>query len=1464
MNLESQKFTIAVIATMSAGKSTTLNAILGLPLLATKNEACTAILTKIGGVDNAEEILARTRSHNGEESMWEVINAENSELIAQWNSTENHSIEIQSNFPHIDSHSKKIEFIDTPGPNNSRDKNHSDITRDIISSGDHSYIIFVINATQFGVDDEKILLESVFDALSKNGKHKKIVFVVNKADQLDVDAGEIPAQLIATVKEYLESIGFRAPIVLLVMSQLSLDIRRCLNAHRNGLALPFSPRVQKKLFSQITELLYSFQLNLETLSNSGDKNDDVPQFVGQSNVVECTDLLAANINDDKKWQAHQLENTDTPITVAPEFEVYVFATMSAGKSTVINAMLGKELMPSKNKACTATIAKIRNFDDMHDFKACRFGHEGQLLELDTWTSADLNLISKWNNDSDTSTIEIKGNIPAINECDGVRLVLVDTPGPNNSRDESHQQAIMRAVKEKQPFMVLYVLNATQLSTNDDKNLLAMIKEVMAEGGREAQDRFIFLANKIDCFNVEQGESISTVLTQVKKYLKDNGIVNPFVIPVSAELAKLLRIAESNGAETLTRKQRNDLNSAVDLFVEQPEMNMLEHVRPDMDSSIYLSLKEKLDAYKTQHNNLKVAEILSGIPILEAVLSSVISKYANPAQPKGTVVHLENIADNSENKIDYLNRIFGQNSQVQSTDLLTFADSQLSIDQLIEADFLSGIPLLEKILSNKIKGNKLQAPRLKITYNPFTVVTQFEMNGEAITKGSLHDKTQNRRLQQWIDKILPVIAASYNTSEIQLTFEGTELDAGDVRAAIKQYQADDSSMRIIEKYVTSTVSADDKVTMLKALFEKAQKGPFDEFRSEKMHKAFEKALAPEFEVHVLATMSAGKSTVINAMLGKELMPSKNEACTATIARIHDHDGMDHFEARRYNSTGELLDDWTTADSSLINLWNSDPDTFTIEIKGNIPAINERDGVRLVLVDTPGPNNSRDESHQLAMMCEINNKQPSMVLYVLNATQLSTNDDRNLLTTIKEVMRKGGREAQDRFIFLANKIDTFDPEKGESVKTALTNVKKYLNDNGITNPFVIPVSAELTKLLRIAEYNGKLTTKQIRNLKGFVELFVDQPEMNMLEHIKADMDTSTYRELKNQLNIYKSQENHNKTSEILSGIPILESMLDSYISKHAIPARLKDAIDSFKEVADSIKAIEIENEIFSSSEKIKEITASIEEFQTDEGRIKRAQEYCESVTALEYSLSEKYANQRDEISIQKNILLSNFKKQFNTDIKPSHASNLLKEAERECNFLVNQLKLILTENLQDELVTTLEKLRNDYQSYISKILNSSFPGENGMDLAREFQSASLHLPDTSAMINQFTYEKKGTKFVGTERYGFLWLNKRNIYKKTKEDLVDMLELGDKLTQSLMYAFIDNYELYEKSASANLEILKTIILRQIIKIDEKLTNTLFKMKTAMNDKTIQEEMIAENKRKIDWFIDFQANIDVILSIK
>ncbi|MCI9004920.1 MAG: hypothetical protein HFH39_06715 [Lachnospiraceae bacterium] len=102
------------------------------------------------------------------------------------------------------------------------------------------------------------------------------------------------------------------------------------------------------------------------------------------------------------------------------------------------------------------------------------------------------------------------------------------------------------------------------------------------------------------------------------------------------------------------------------------------------------------------------------------------------------------------------------------------------------------------------------------------------------------------------------------------------------------------------------------------------------------------------------MSSGKSTLINALLGKRLMPSKNEACTATITEILDNDRK-QFTAVVYDENGEVLREIPDLTYEVMSELNEDTDVYKIEAEGDIPFLDAR-STALMLVDTPGSNNA----------------------------------------------------------------------------------------------------------------------------------------------------------------------------------------------------------------------------------------------------------------------------------------------------------------------------------------------------------------------------------------------------------------------------------------------------------------------------------------------------------------------------
>ncbi|MBA6350079.1 dynamin family protein [Colwellia sp. BRX8-9] len=290
-----EKFNVAVVATMSSGKSTTLNAMLGIPLLPSMNEACTATIYKIEDVDGLVDFQARYITHDNNESDWENITTKDNKLI-EWNNSGFQFIEIRGDFPHIDNHKSIISFIDTPGPNNSSDKSHSDITHDIISTSKFGFILCIMNASQFGVDDERILLENLLEDLKKKGTKTKIVFAVNKIDQLDMET-EKPHELIKKIKRYLTNIGYFRPTVVPIMSLLSLEIREVIEAHKNKAELTFSSRKQKQILRNI-EYLSEFSEEYRAASiNSPSQKKYLDNAINQARHLNKSETVILANND---------------------------------------------------------------------------------------------------------------------------------------------------------------------------------------------------------------------------------------------------------------------------------------------------------------------------------------------------------------------------------------------------------------------------------------------------------------------------------------------------------------------------------------------------------------------------------------------------------------------------------------------------------------------------------------------------------------------------------------------------------------------------------------------------------------------------------------------------------------------------------------------------------------------------------------------------------------------------------------------------------------------------------------------------------------------------------------------------------------------------------------------------------------------------------------------------------------
>ena len=271
----------------------------------------------------------------------------------------------------------------------------------------------------------------------------------------------------------------------------------------------------------------------------------------------------------------------------------------------------------------------------------------------------------------------------------------------------------------------------------------------------------------------------------------------------------------------------------------------------------------------------------------------------------------------------------------------------------------------------------------------------------------------------------------------------------------------------------------------------------------------------FEIIVVATMSAGKSTVINALIGKELLHSANEATTATITRIHDKDGLPFFSGCAYGYKAELLEESHHINAQILKEWNANPCIKTIDLTGDITAI-RNDKAELVIYDTPGPNNSQDDNHRALTMEIIEDGNYGLVLFVLNGTNLGTNDEYDLLQIVKNSLSNSPNK---KIVFLLNK-----KEKLENLEDTIIRLKENLINIGFEEPLIFPISAysalllhkkinqqeldgdEIIDLDMLIKKGNRAFKGQYKNEKEFNVLLLEKTGINSIYHYLQQLISS----------------------------------------------------------------------------------------------------------------------------------------------------------------------------------------------------------------------------------------------------------------------------------------------------------------------------------------------------------------------
>lgn len=190
---------------------------------------------------------------------------------------------------------------------------------------------------------------------------------------------------------------------------------------------------------------------------------------------------------------------------------------------------------------------------------------------------------------------------------------------------------------------------------------------------------------------------------------------------------------------------------------------------------------------------------------------------------------------------------------------------------------------------------------------------------------------------------------------------------------------------------------------------------------------------EFRITIVGEFSSGKSTLIDALIGKDILPHSTSETTATLTYIHSvengHEKENKAEIFFSDGTTKLVDfsvlkEYVTAFSKTVDVFSA------IEYVDIYVHIDNFDN-NIVIVDTPGLNGTNH--YEDRTLQEIAKADAS--IFVFSPSGIKATEQ----TFMKEELLKH----QNSFFFVMNRIDDLHKSEGESVEGKLQELAKDIS-------------------------------------------------------------------------------------------------------------------------------------------------------------------------------------------------------------------------------------------------------------------------------------------------------------------------------------------------------------------------------------------------------------------------------------
>ncbi len=360
---------------------------------------------------------------------------------------------------------------------------------------------------------------------------------------------------------------------------------------------------------------------------------------------------------------------------------------------------------------------------------------------------------------------------------------------------------------------------------------------------------------------------------------------------------------------------------------------------------------------------------------------------------------------------------------------------------------------------------------------------------------------------------------------------------------------------------------------------------------------EKEKNKNFYLSIIATMKSGKSTFLNALLGKDILPNETTACTlvpteitlepfvSVIKKVFKNGNIDKIKGN-FNLSELFHEDVRNYRKLLSEGKNIDIERY--EISHDLHSISfENSNVKLI--DSPGANEMEELGINSLSIKEIYKKiveKSSYIIFLLDTQYYKEEANKKLIDQILLIRP----DLKEKIIFVLNKIDLFNDTKSVSIENAKEDVKKLLKEWGFKGNYFFTLSAKKALYGRLV-LNSSDLTKHENDMKKMLPLmskFVDGEEINYYPKIKEH-----YLTWIKESNI-ENLENFMEEKIFLDIKNISTSSFDDYISSN------KKFINNF-----------INEWVNDLNFKIKNISKDFEEFKNSYYEIKKGYDAAQTI-------------------------------------------------------------------------------------------------------------------------------------------------------------------------------------------------------------------------------------------------------------